>query len=77
MYDILGEKIKQASSHEIENIPGLSKSMTSVEELNFQFGIRNGRSSLADRYDQGIMNSEMAKDVRRYRKKKTKEKKNT
>ena len=49
--------------------------MTSVEELNFQFGIRNGSSSLADRYDQGIMNSEMAKDVRRYRKKKTKEKK--
>ena len=47
--------------------------MTSVEELNFQFGIRNG--SLVDRYDQGIMNSEMAKDVRRYRKKKTKEKK--
>ena len=44
--------------------------MTSVEELNFQFGIRNGSSSLADRYDQGIMNSEMAKDVRRYRKKK-------
>ena len=51
--------------------------MTSVEELNFQFGIRNGSSSLADRYDQGIMNCEMAKDVRRYRKKKTKEKKNT
>ena len=44
--------------------------MTSVEELNFQFGIRNGSSSLADRYDQGIMNSEMAKAVRRYRKKK-------
>ena len=44
--------------------------MTSFEELNFQFGIRNGSSSLADRYDQGIMNSEMAKDVRRYRKKK-------
>ena len=42
--------------------------MTSVEELNFQFGIRNG--SLVDRYDQGIMNCEMAKDVRRYRKKK-------
>ena len=49
--------------------------MTSVEELNFQFGIRNGSSSLADRYDQGIMNSEMAKDVRRYRKKKRKRKK--
>ena len=44
--------------------------MTSVEELNFQFGIRNGSSSLADRYDQGIMNCEMAKEVRRYRKKK-------
>ena len=58
-------------------MPGLSKSMTSVEELNFQLGIRNGSSSLADRYDQGIKNSEMAKDVRRYRKKKTKEKKNT
>ena len=52
--------------------------MTSVEELNFQFGIRNGSSNLPDRYDQGIMNSEMAKDVKRYRKKKkTKEKKNT
>ena len=58
-------------------MPGLSKSMTSVEELNFQHGIRNGSSSFADRYDQGIMNSEMAKDVKRYRKKKTKEKKNT
>ena len=51
--------------------------MTSVEELNFQFGIRNGSSSLADRYYQGIMNSEMAKDVRRYKKKKRRERKKT